>query len=251
MALVSEIVTELAAMSGASAQSVGVLARALREAGLISQRGRGRGAAHATPLDAARLCIALMVGGRHRDAAQVVRDFGQLELHAIEPEAGHPVDSLTLQAVGGLGEAHRFEDALAALIGLWSDERLVAAMDAQRGPDGFWPAMLARICTSTLTGTVILGVTRYSYLHRHLREAGHHRLDADGALGSDWPITRFLEVAARYTSGIRRTHEITGVEIMPLGEVVAGDRPAGHRETDAELTRQMHERMRRFREAGA
>ena len=80
MALISDLVTELSVMSGIPEPSIAVVARRLREDGLLSQKGRGRGAAQATPLDAARLCIALMIGGKAKDASIVVADFGGLRL---------------------------------------------------------------------------------------------------------------------------------------------------------------------------
>src|SRR4051794_19773056 len=78
MALISDLATELSVVTGIPRETVSGVSRYLREAGLLSQKGRGRGAARATALDTARLCIALMVGGKAKNAPTVVSDFGAL-----------------------------------------------------------------------------------------------------------------------------------------------------------------------------
>jgi hypothetical protein len=59
VALLSDLVNAVAAVEGLDQVSVGIIARAAREAGLISQKGRGRGAAQMHTRDAANLLIAV------------------------------------------------------------------------------------------------------------------------------------------------------------------------------------------------
>ena len=59
VALLSDLVKVVAAVQGMEGVSVGIFARAAREAGFINIRGRGRGAAHMSTRDAANLLIAV------------------------------------------------------------------------------------------------------------------------------------------------------------------------------------------------
>ena len=59
MALLSDLVRVVAKVEGLEEVSVGIFARHAREAGLISQGGRGRSAAQMTVRDAANLLIAV------------------------------------------------------------------------------------------------------------------------------------------------------------------------------------------------
>lgn len=258
MALISELIVELSVMSGVEKSSIAVVARHLREAGLLSQKGRGRGAAHASALDAARLCIALMVDGKAKDAPEAVRDFGRLVCESIDTEPEHPSADINLTSLCNLELGHTFEQGLAGLIEAWSDEAAVAVMEARRGPHGIWPGMLARIHDSTLTAEIYFGVSHYVYHHAALLAARNIPESDDPPGSEEWFATlhelqeqtgRYQAVSGKYFSGIRSSREISGVEIMPLGEVVAGDRPAGYRESDKEFAQQMLERERALREA--
>ena len=71
MALISQLVSLLEAHRVDAGPTLTLTARRLREAGRLSQSGRGRGAAHATHLDAARLLIALAGTDRPERAVDV------------------------------------------------------------------------------------------------------------------------------------------------------------------------------------
>lgn len=75
MALLSELVTAIASVEGLEESFVTGVARYLREAGLISQAGRGRGAAKMTYADAAALLIGVNATTLAKDAPEVVRDL--------------------------------------------------------------------------------------------------------------------------------------------------------------------------------
>jgi len=236
MALISDLVTELSVMSGLAEISIVGVARRLREDGLLSQKGRGRGAAHATPLDTARLCIALMIGGKAKDASTVVRDFGQLQLsrRSVEPE--HVYGSLSLE-MAGVAPEHSFEEGLAGLIAVWGEDRLVARMKALIGSGGMWPGMLARLSDSSMAGTICFGASTYTYNHAALIRA-NQAADSEVRLALS---QEYLATARKYASGIRSTREITGVELLPLGQVVAGLRDPGWRESDEAAHRRLIE----------
>jgi hypothetical protein len=72
MALLSELVKAVAKVEGADEVSVGTFARAAREARLISQKGRGRGAAQMTSRDAANLLIAFNGSAQAKDVRKRV-----------------------------------------------------------------------------------------------------------------------------------------------------------------------------------
>ena len=247
MALISDLVVELSVMSGIPKPSITVVARHLREAGLLSQKGRGRGAARATPLDAARLCIALMLGRKAKDAPSVVKDFGQLQCWSAEVEPDHKYSDFNLEAVFGLKVGHSFEQGFAALIAVWADTALVDEMEKRKGPMGFWPGMLATLSDGTLTGEIRFGVAHYDYSHAPLLQARQlYREDVlEGAEERVELNDQHRAVWKRYSSGIRSTREISGVEIMPLGEVVADFRPAGYRESKEEITKRVVDAIRK------
>ncbi|MBB5220341.1 hypothetical protein HNP73_000262 [Amaricoccus macauensis] len=236
MALISDLVTELNVMSGLAETSIVGVARRLREDGLLSQKGRGRGAAHATPLDAARLCIALMVGGKSKDASTVVRDFGQLQLsrRSVEPE--HVYGSLSLE-MAGVAPEHVFEEGLAGLIAVWGEDRLVARMEALVGPRGIWPGMLAMLSDSSMSGAICFGATTYTYHHSALLRANQAKHPEEGVALTE----QYLAASRRYRGGIRSTREISAVELLPLGQVVAGLRDPGWRESNEAAHRRLIE----------
>jgi len=84
MATLSDLVKTLAGVTGLPEATVFAYGRFAREAGLISQSGRGRGAATMTVRDAANLLIALGGTAVTRDAGKTIRQFramrGQIEL---------------------------------------------------------------------------------------------------------------------------------------------------------------------------
>ena len=104
MVLISHISDEVARLTGRDTATMKQITRHLREAGLISQKGHGRGAAHGTPLDAARLLIAGMIPTSSlREAPEVVSLYGSLKV------IGSPCE---IEGVS-LYRGRTFEDSLA------------------------------------------------------------------------------------------------------------------------------------------
>lgn len=80
MALLSDLVKVVAAVEGIDEVSVGIFARAAREAGLLTQKGRGRGAAHMSKTDAANLLIAVNGSTLAKEVPHRVPQFRALKL---------------------------------------------------------------------------------------------------------------------------------------------------------------------------
>ncbi|CAH1662716.1 MULTISPECIES: hypothetical protein [Hyphomicrobiales] len=78
MALLTELVKAIATVEGIEESFVTGVARYLREAGLISQAGRGRGAAKMTYADATALLIGVNATSMAKDAENVVSAFRSL-----------------------------------------------------------------------------------------------------------------------------------------------------------------------------
>lgn len=98
---------------GDPAPTVAQVLRVLRDDGLLSTGGRGSSAPTMTPLDGARVLIALLVSEKPAKAAESVRDFGPLPAQDRKL-LGHD-DGVNLNGLG-LPFHHSFEDALAWLL---------------------------------------------------------------------------------------------------------------------------------------
>jgi hypothetical protein len=79
MATLSDLVETIAQVEGMEPATVSLIARNVREAGLISKKGRGLSAAKMTLTDAANLLIAVNTTAIVRESPQTVRIYRQLE----------------------------------------------------------------------------------------------------------------------------------------------------------------------------
>lgn len=100
----SKFVEQLNRAPGSMARPV----RAMREAGLISQSGHGKGAAQANYLDGTRMLIAGMLGRRPvpRETVELVSHYGSLPCREDFVLMGYPT----------IFAGDRFEDALVKLL---------------------------------------------------------------------------------------------------------------------------------------
>ncbi len=81
MALISNLVSTIADVEGIPEGTVGLIARYAREAGYLSQGGRGRSAARLNVRDCANLLIAVnATGNRMKDIPQTIDTFRNLPL---------------------------------------------------------------------------------------------------------------------------------------------------------------------------
>jgi len=238
MALISDIVKELALSTATAEKSVTVIARWLREDGLLSQKGRGRGAAQATPLDAARLLIALMVGGKIRNAPQAVRDYGQLVHSGHLPGAGDK--RLSLENLCGLPDGHTFEEGLAALIGIWGNEGAMRTVRKQREVLGSKrDPFSATVFDFPVSGSIHTGDLVSKYEHPFMRrpktgtpeqltlDASSEEEALSAAVLDDELAASWEKVRDRYQSGIRSYRIARATLLRSLGEVVADLRERG------------------------
>lgn len=81
MALASELVEAIADATGIEHATMTRYARFAREAGLLSQSGRGNSAAQMRPNDAVNLLICLLANGIAQEAATYVRNAEQMDVY--------------------------------------------------------------------------------------------------------------------------------------------------------------------------
>ena len=221
MALISHIVKELAESTGTAEKSITVIARWLREDGLLSQKGRGRGAAQATPLDAARLLIALMVGGKMKNAPQAVRDFGQLVSMIPSKEAGGR--KINLENLCGLPDGHTFEEGLAALIGIWENEDAMRFVMDHRDLLTSGSRFMASLDDHNVRGSIHTGYTSYVYEHPTVFRWIAGPDQQHNPSGND-SAAALKKIHARYQSGIESKRSVSDALLRSLGEAVAQQR---------------------------
>jgi len=237
MALISDLVKELAVSTGTAEKSITVIARWLREDGLLSQKGHGRGAARATPLDAARLLIALMVGGKSKNAPQAVRDFGQL---VIMPEPDAKRRKTDVRAFLEPPNGSTFEDGLALLIESFGNGDVMHVMKNHRGTFTSGPVFSATLHDHLIRGSVAVGYAINTYAHPiQLRWLAGPEKQLD-ASGNDSPAA-WRKFKARYESGIESQRNVSAELLRPLGEVVADLREPGSMQLPDELIPQSND----------
>jgi hypothetical protein len=117
MATLTELVETVANVEGLDSASVRLIARLVREAGLVTTGGRGPSAGQMTVKDAANLLIAVNATGKVQEAAQTVRSFRRL----YDVKAGR---------------RYRFGDALEQLIQAIANKRPWEYLSV-RGPPVF------------------------------------------------------------------------------------------------------------------
>jgi hypothetical protein len=88
MANLSELVEKVAEVEGIEVAAVTLIARHVREAGLIAMHGRGLSAAQMTRTDAANLLIAVNATGSAVHAPQAVRAYRRLQAVDFHGAAG-------------------------------------------------------------------------------------------------------------------------------------------------------------------
>lgn len=217
MARLSDLVLDLAAVLRMEATTINTYARHLREAGLLSQGGRGVNAAHVTALDAARLLIALMVDGYAKDAPQIVRDFGRAVLFLAD-EDEQPED-LQFRSLLGLEIGCSLEQFFAGIIELWADDEKYHIMSANS--EEYYAATALEIASVTVSATCFIKRGRYEF---HSRE--FHDLQT-AALGDYSSFAAWDQMTERYFRGLRRTTNVATPELVRVGELLGGRRLPG------------------------
>lgn len=101
MAILSDLVETIAKVEGLDAGSVGLIARYIREAGLIATHGRGASAAQMTLADAANLLIGVNAATKAAEAPQVVKVYRRLQAYMFRSWSDPSLDI----SRGALGDA--------------------------------------------------------------------------------------------------------------------------------------------------
>jgi hypothetical protein len=214
MALISELNAATAeALTPLPLPTVAMFSRVLREAGLISKKGRGRGAAHATPLDGARLLIALLATTSPSQAADCVTDFGALvqkESYNAHVVAG---SAFTLSAAYGLPSRHTFEEALAAVIAGFAEDRFAACTKALN-----YTRIEIRVW-DTGTAAIQLNGNTYNYQFAAFVDCPSNDPDA-----LDKAVTDFGPIASKYERGIKSLRSVETDVLRKIAAVINGPR---------------------------
>jgi hypothetical protein len=218
MARLSDLVIDLAAVLRMEATTINTYARHLREAGLLSQGGRGVNAAQVTPLDAARLLIAMMVDGHAKDAPQTVRDFGGALLFSAK-EDEQPAE-LNMQTLLGLNLGCSLEQFIAAMINVWADDEKRAVI-FDYSPE-YLAAMTVDIDSVSVSASCYVKYGVYEFHSRQFVEASEGMERGDYAAGRP-----YTEMSDRYFRGLRRKTRISVGELHRVGELIGGHRDAG------------------------
>lgn len=128
MARAAELVDLIAALTAIDHATVTRHARFVREAGYLSQSGRGLSAAHMSAGDAAHLLAAIMNNGIAQDAATVLKHIGNMEVFSADvdkvQENASPDMLSRLRAILPvlLDREHSFVEMLTGILELAADD---------------------------------------------------------------------------------------------------------------------------------
>ena len=204
-----------------------VFDRTLRDAGLLGKAGRGRGSVQRSPLDTARLLIAVLATNSPARAAEAVVDFGCLYLYSAQGR--DPNDMRLSELWDGALDAHSFEQALEGLIAGFGKQSFRDAMTAHLHPtphdpmtEGFFPNISIELHVTELQVFIGLGGNIYCYKHPTYAPFGKPQifsnLEADAAAFSEITAPHFA-MLDKYR-GILTRRTITFSQLRALSEFV-------------------------------
>jgi len=203
---------------GLESKSVAVIVRAIREDGFLTSGARGVNAPHMTPLDAARICIALMTGETPAKILPAFHHYRSLQTETKTCEL--------LQDIG-VKQGHLIEVALSELFAAFEDESVfdpyLLEFD-QRGP--MLPPISVTLCENFQH--IKLGAPDYDATYRDMNYHEKWRLlnnRTEAMIKSDdnslinKHFNKLEELNARQPAhkGMRVSREITIVEIKKIG----------------------------------
>lgn len=213
---------------GVPARTVTVYDRFLRQAGLLTKHGRGRGSAHRTPLDAARIVIALLVTNSPARAVDAVLDFGQFQTDGWGEQNARSFphfvsEPFEFEELCGVSEAGTFEEHLAALFAAVPTEQFqkqyADATYVEPIMGGQGPGLSVDVAPTVLWASIDLNGSKYYY------DPPGHR-------------SKLLQ---KYR-GISTTREIG---IVRIGQALAGISAADFSFKQQQLNRDAQEQLRR------
>lgn len=179
----------VARVTGVPLKSVTVYNRVLREAGLLTQRGRGIASPSMTPLDAARLLLAICVASGPADAVQRYETFQAMR---CGDEQGDAFDAFRLR-----GEDVGPVEVLATLIEAAGDGGLdrfarQQGMDPRAVPDTLQVAFM--LTGSGMVQVQLATLRGESWMRSYVAEGGSVGMPS-------MKTVRYLEGAGIYTIG--------------------------------------------------
>jgi hypothetical protein len=194
----SGVLTKTIATATGLGSTVALVVRQLREHGLLTTGARGVNAPPMTPLDAARVLIALLVTDSPLDAVKAVESFGSLVRVNFPPreyQGLHGIDD----TIDG-GKTATFEGALAAVI-RWLSWRPRDSGETKVG---------VSVTINDLAAQIDLPWMRYQYAHKLLQVGANEGTHIE---------TPFFDLRAAYRqSKIRIRREFTEEVLLPVVE---------------------------------
>ncbi len=205
MATSGELVKMIAVETGYPEPTVAIVARKLREAGLLTKGGRGRSAAHMSPLDAARLVLAFLVTESPGRAVEAVTDFGSMR--AQRTDQGDRFEGLDIHSLYGAPADPMLEDVIAHIIAGFSDDEVLDELDkhAYTIANGmaYIPPIIVEVYDTLFSAQVRVGSSQTTFYPDETTRM--QWLDAD-----------------KWHRGIRSARSITASELGRIGQFIAG-----------------------------
>lgn len=218
MATSSELIKKLADVLAIPETTTAMFNRSLRDANLLTKLGAR------TPLDAARLLIAVLSTNSPSCAPQAVDDFGALELYEVFSKQN---EGLTLPKLCGdeFEARHTFEDAFWGIIEGFSNEDFMAFLEKHR--DGaYLPHIGVTVWDTRVTAQINIDWNQYIYRHRtfidsiEFQKAYPNKINTEDKEYFEL-IKAMNDVMGRYRE-IRTQRELAVPEIMPIAKFVCG-----------------------------
>lgn len=230
MATPGQFVAKLSEVLKISEATLTVYDRTLRDAGLLSKGGRGRGSIHRSPLDAARFLIALLVTPSPARAVDAVNDFGNL-VH--EQDHIRDANRLTLDELWpAFRRGHTFEEALSCIIAGFGDQRFRDVLWDRgyelpsthgKGTERHYPGLQISVRDTKVDASINIDGNEYFYHHAALLKSNKVRegtplAQIEAMLSAGEP---FYDAMDRY-AGIRSVRSLAMPEIAPIAEFICG-----------------------------
>lgn len=216
----TSMVTAISVAFGLPEATVSWYDRVLREAGLMTKGGRGRGGAKRTPNDLARLMIAILCTDSPAQAADAVRDFGGFRLAEIRPDDALP--NLTLEHLAGVPRPTSFEEAVTALMAGFLDPSFMQRLSEfsfEIMGEAFLPPVCVRVAATKLYAEITMGETYY----RFSAESGFTAPPSEAEMNAF--LARQAELVNRWLRGLRTIREVEAPELVRVSNFLAQPQP--------------------------
>ena len=214
------LITKIAEATDIAPTTVGLFARALREAGLLTTGGRGSSAPHMQTIDAARLLLAHLASETAETAPRAVRDFGELIALADPTGSGHKPFRARFEE--RLGKRRTFLHGICELIDMFRHEHgaeyfQAASDEATKMLGGISATPACGIIVNVTKFSAAIEISGFRYTYRH---PGYIAL----MMNQDDPeseklIRQWRKVGDRYWSGIKTQRSALGdvIEKIAMG----------------------------------